>query len=78
MRVVLIHQAFVSPDEAGGTRHYELGKRAVEQGIDFTIVASSVHYLTGERTDAEQRTAGVRVLRAYTYPSDSGRCSRRW
>ena len=75
MRVVLIHQAFVSPDEAGGTRHYELGKRAVEQGIEFTIVASDISYLTGARTVgdegrvSEQSFDGVRVLRAYTYPS---------
>ncbi len=75
MRVVLIHQAFVAPDEAGGTRHYELAKRAVERGIQFTIVASDISYLTGQRTIAgetgtsEQLFDGVRVLRAYTYPS---------
>jgi lipopolysaccharide/colanic/teichoic acid biosynthesis glycosyltransferase/glycosyltransferase involved in cell wall biosynthesis len=75
MRVVLIHQAFVAPDEAGGTRHYELAKRAIEQGIDFTIVASDISYLTGrhvgddEQRIGEQNFAGLRVLRAYTYPS---------
>jgi lipopolysaccharide/colanic/teichoic acid biosynthesis glycosyltransferase len=75
MRVVLIHQAFVAPDEAGGTRHYELAKRAVESGIQFTIVASDISYLTGqraivgERKISEQHFDGVRVLRAYTYPS---------
>jgi lipopolysaccharide/colanic/teichoic acid biosynthesis glycosyltransferase len=75
MRVVLIHQAFVAPDEAGGTRHYELAKRAVESGIPFTIVASDISYLTGQRAVAgeqkitEQHFDGVRVLRAYTYPS---------
>jgi lipopolysaccharide/colanic/teichoic acid biosynthesis glycosyltransferase len=75
LRVVLIHQAFVSPDEAGGTRHYELAKRAVEQGIAFTIVASDISYLTGARAGggderiSEQNFDGVRVRRAYTYPS---------
>src|SRR6185295_16115434 len=75
MHVVLIHQAFVAPDEAGGTRHYELAKRAIEQGIDFTIVASDISYLTGQRAVAgeqaisEQKFDGLRVLRAYTYPS---------
>jgi lipopolysaccharide/colanic/teichoic acid biosynthesis glycosyltransferase len=75
MRVVLIHQAFVAPHEAGGTRHYELAKRAVEGGIQFTIVASDISYLTGQRAIAseteisEQLFDGVRVLRAYTYPS---------
>ena len=75
MRAVLIHQAFVAPDEAGGTRHYELAKRAVESGIEFTIVASDISYLTGQRAItgetkiSEQQFDGVRVLRAYTYPS---------
>jgi lipopolysaccharide/colanic/teichoic acid biosynthesis glycosyltransferase len=75
MRVVLIHQAFVAPDEAGGTRHYELAKRAVESGIQFTVVASDISYLTGQRAVAaeqgitEQNFDGVRVLRAYTYAS---------
>jgi lipopolysaccharide/colanic/teichoic acid biosynthesis glycosyltransferase len=75
MHVVLIHQAFVTPDEPGGTRHYELAKRAVERGIDFTIVASNLSYLSGQRTTvgeakiSEQNLGGVRVLRAYIYPS---------
>src|SRR5436853_2241616 len=75
MRVVLIHQAFVAPDEAGGTRHYEMAKRAVESGIQFTVVASDISYLTGQRAIAveqgttEQNFDGVRVLRAYTYAS---------
>ena len=75
MRVVLIHQAFVAPHEAGGTRHYELAKRAVESRIQFTIVASDISYLTGQRAGdgaagiSEQQFDGVRVLRAYTYPS---------
>lgn len=75
MRVVLIHQAFVAPGEAGGTRHYELAKRAVESGIQFTVVASDISYLTGQRAAAveqgitEQNFDGVRVLRAYAYAS---------
>jgi lipopolysaccharide/colanic/teichoic acid biosynthesis glycosyltransferase/glycosyltransferase involved in cell wall biosynthesis len=74
MRVLLIHQAFVGPDEPGGTRHYELARRAVQHGIQFTVVASNLGYLTGEQVSADQKTAdqqldGIRVLRAYTYPS---------
>ncbi|MFL6278423.1 MAG: sugar transferase [Blastocatellia bacterium] len=75
MRVLLIHQAFVGPDEPGGTRHYELAKSAVEHGIDFTVVASRLSYLTGQRTVddkakvTEQNLDGVRVLRAYAYPA---------
>ncbi|HEY9231679.1 MAG TPA: glycosyltransferase family 4 protein, partial [Blastocatellia bacterium] len=75
MRVLLIHQAFVGPDEPGSTRHYELAKSAAARGIDFTVVASRLSYLTGRRTIAneaqvtEENLQGVRVLRAYAYPS---------
>lgn len=75
MKILLIHQAFVGPNEAGGTRHYEFAKHLIRQGHKFTIVASNLSYLTGQRTVEsnrlvqEQDIDGVRVLRAYTYPS---------
>jgi len=71
MHTLLIHQSFVGPNDAGGTRHYELARRIVERGENFTIVASDVSYLTGEKTESvnEENYDGVRVLRAYTYPA---------
>jgi glycosyltransferase involved in cell wall biosynthesis len=75
MHVLLIHQAFVSPEEAGGTRHYELGRFVVSNRHQFTIVAANLSYLTGRAVTATgglvtgQNLDGVRVLRAYTYPS---------
>lgn len=75
MRLLLIHQAFVSPDEAGGTRHYEFARRLVQNGHQFTIVASTLSYLTGNKTVnsqglvSEQMIDGICVLRAYTYPA---------
>ena len=75
MHVLLIHQAFVSPDEPGGTRHYELARHCIKQGYDFTIVASDLSYLSGERAVetkkivTEQNMQGVKVMRSYTYPS---------
>ncbi len=75
MRVLLIHQAFTSPDDAGGTRHFELSRRCVERGHSFTIVASDLSYLSGKRRVkgatlvTEQDVEGVKVLRSYTYPS---------
>lgn len=74
-RILLIHQAFVSPDEAGGTRHFEFARHLVRQGLDFVIVASNLNYLTGQRVVEgkglvkEETIDNVRVLRAYTYPS---------
>ena len=49
LHVLLIHQAFAGPNDAGGTRHYELGRRFVAEDRRFTVVASDVSYLTGER-----------------------------
>ncbi|MBI5960528.1 MAG: glycosyltransferase family 4 protein [Chloroflexi bacterium] len=75
MKILLIHQAFVSPREAGGTRHYELAQHLIRNGHNFTIVASDLSYLTGQRTIEgkglvkEQTIDGMRVLRAYTYPA---------
>ena len=75
MHLLLIHQAFASPNEPGGTRHYELARHLVQHGHQFTIVASNLSYHTGHHSVAskglvtEQTLDGVRVLRAYTYPS---------
>jgi len=70
---ILIHQAFASKDEPGGTRHYELGRRLVERGQQLTVVASDVNYQTGKRLVPAKRLVtestedGIRILRAYTY-----------
>jgi glycosyltransferase involved in cell wall biosynthesis len=75
MRIMLINQAFVSPDEPGHTRHYELAKFLVTRGHELVIVASDLNYQTGQRTVArtgifaEQNLDGVRVLRSYIYPA---------
>ncbi len=81
MHILLIHQAFVALDEAGGTRHYELALHLAERGHRVTVIASPVSYLTG-RTQADAENAGqagaekvenarasdrVTILRAYTY-----------
>src|SRR5579863_8022638 len=72
---ILIHQAFASKDEPGGTRHYELGRRLVEQGQQFTVIASDLSYQTGRRIVpktalvTESSEDGIRILRTYTYPA---------
>jgi hypothetical protein len=38
MRILYLHQYFVSPDAAGGTRSYELARRMVARGHDVTLV----------------------------------------
>jgi len=75
IKVLLVHQAFVGPGEPGGTRHFEFAKHCAAQGHEFTIVASNLSYLTGKETGrtsglvSEQNLHGVKVRRAYTYPS---------
>ena len=76
MRILLIHQAFVSSDEAGGTRHFELGKRLKQKGDQLTVIASQVSYLTGTWVQPRRNgllyvddTPEVQVVRAYTLPA---------
>lgn len=69
MHILLIHQAFASLDEPGGTRHDEFARHLVAQGHRVTVIASPVSYLTGATTIAEKQEeiAGLRVLRARVF-----------
>lgn len=75
MHVLLIHQAFVLPQEPGGTRHFELTRSLIQQGEHCTIVASDLNYLTGQsgfsskRLLTKQSLEGANIIRAFTYPS---------
>ena len=55
MHILLIHQAFVGKGEAGGTRHFEMARYCVSKGMQFTVVASTVSYLSGRRLEPETR-----------------------
>jgi glycosyltransferase involved in cell wall biosynthesis len=75
MKILLINQVFVSFDEPGFTRHFEMAKYLRERGHDVTIIASDVNYQTGGRivehrgVVAEQELDGVQVLRVFMAPS---------
>jgi glycosyltransferase involved in cell wall biosynthesis len=75
MRILLINQAFVAPNEPGHTRHFEMAKFLQTHGHELVIVASDLNYQTGQRTVvrkgifAEHVIEGVRILRAYIYPA---------
>jgi glycosyltransferase involved in cell wall biosynthesis len=74
MKILLLNQAFVSPDEPGHTRHFEMAQYLRQRGHELVIVASDLNYQTGQRTVerhglfTEQMIDGVRVLRSYIYP----------
>ena len=73
MHILLIHQAFVKPDEPGGTRHYEMSKFLAERGHQVTVIASPISYLTGapyqsESGDIKFTNGGqINILRTATF-----------
>ncbi len=73
MHILLIHQAFASLDEAGGTRHHELARYLVSRGHRLTIISSPVSYLTGKArgrpawVERQEDPPGITILRTYTY-----------
>ncbi len=75
MHILIIHQAFSSLEDAGGTRHYETACFLREKGHNVTIIASPVNYLTGKTSgkmkwiDRQVDEHGIVILRTYTYPA---------
>ncbi len=73
MHILLIHQAFASLDEAGGTRHHELARHLAGRGHRVTIISSPVSYLTGVArsrpawVERQEDLPGITILRTYTY-----------
>ncbi len=73
MHILLIHQAFVTTGEAGGTRHIEIAQRLAAKGHQITILTSPVSYLTGENHlpghylyRSEQYAENIRILYCHT------------
>jgi glycosyltransferase involved in cell wall biosynthesis len=68
MHVLIIHQAFASASEAGGTRHYEFARHLVGQGHRVTVVAGQVSYLTGSVVATQPASAepGITIIRPFT------------
>lgn len=67
MRVLLIHQIFVTPSEGGGTRHYELLKYLANKGHTVKVVASKLDYLSGKpRRYGKEKRDGLFIKYAFT------------
>ena len=68
-RVLLIHQAFATPQEPGGTRHYELIQRCQGPELSFTVVASQNRYIDSLSVDgsgcwmSREDCAGIDLIR---------------
>ncbi|MGO8821666.1 MAG: glycosyltransferase family 4 protein [Desulfomonilaceae bacterium] len=73
MKVLLIHQAFATPKDGGGTRHYEFATRFVANGNSFVVVTSDRSYLTGDKLEPSIQSAdgynngGLTIIHAYTH-----------
>lgn len=72
MHILIIHQAFASLEEPGGTRHFEFARFLASRGHQVTVIASPVSYITGTPTrpigtKIETPFEGVRILRARVY-----------
>lgn len=73
MHILLIHQAFVTTVEAGGTRHIEFARRLADRGHRVTIITSPVSYLSGESSltghflwKKEQWTENIEIRYCWT------------
>ena len=70
MHILIIHQAFASLDEPGGTRHHEFARLLASRGHRVTVIASPVSYITGNATrlaPSGEKEGGITILRASVY-----------
>lgn len=56
VNILLIHQAFVATNEAGGTRHAEIGQILAQKGHHLSVITSSVSYLTGSEKESSKNS----------------------
>jgi len=61
VRVLLIHQAFCGPDDPGGTRHYDFGRRLAAAGHEFSVITSPYNYLTGALRSSQRRSPEIEI-----------------
>jgi glycosyltransferase involved in cell wall biosynthesis len=82
MKILVIHQFYLRPGEAGGTRFNDFCAQWQSAGHDVEVVASSVPYTTGVRSGGafpwvSGSEAGVDVTRVWTVNHPAGRVGRR-
>lgn len=68
MHILIIHQAFASLNEPGGTRHHEFARLLSSRGHQVTVIASPVSYITGTSTqEVAVEQGNINILRASVY-----------
>lgn len=74
MRIALIHQHYLRPGQAGGSRFNEMARWWTEAGCEVWVIAGQVEYTSGLKPRSYKRAGlwvreddgPVKVLRAYT------------
>lgn len=65
MHVLYLHQYFVPPDGAGGTRSYEMARRFVRAGHKVTLVTSSAFFPDHYRFDRRVTALDIEGIRIH-------------
>jgi len=75
MHILLIHQFLATPNEAGGTRQFELAQHLIRKGHKITFICSTITYLTGKPSSRQkgkflvrETIDGINIIRTYTFP----------
>ncbi len=76
MRILVIHQYYLRPEQGGGARFNDMTRRWADAGHEVHVLAGQVHYASGARHAdyagrwlVRERDGAVSVWRAYTPPS---------
>jgi lipopolysaccharide/colanic/teichoic acid biosynthesis glycosyltransferase len=86
MRILIVHQHYLSAGQPGGSRFNELARLWSESGHEVTVIAGSLNYNTGRTPDylrgrwvVEEHDQAVRVLRCHVPSSYTrGYLGRMW
>lgn len=66
MRIIYLHQYFVTPDMPGGTRSYEMGRRLAAMGHDVQMVTSD--RVANPRAAPAWHTSDAAGMRVHAFP----------
>ena len=86
MKILVVHQHYLSPGAPGGSRFNEFARLWQEAGHEVTVVAGTLNYATGETPEAyrgrwvtKEQDGATTVLRAHVPGSYSkGTLGRMW
>jgi glycosyltransferase involved in cell wall biosynthesis len=55
MRILIIHQYYLSPGQPGGSRFNEMARLWADGGHEVSVIAGNVNYVTGQKTGPQKR-----------------------